>query len=133
MTLSGPHLQVRIYVPESAFSVDYYWPAAIDESPDFLPRFSRVLANARVNMKGQAEFRTTPPLYFTRCPGCSMWILTNRDPGAKIECQNCKQAFATEPGCSDNLVLRAMLLQVWGDTYGQNSMSSLMTDWLHLL
>ncbi len=75
-------------MPESTFSIDFY-EDYMDENyvNIFLEAITPVKRKLEMGV-GHAEFHPTP-FYFTRCSNCGFYILTNRDEGYKINCQNC--------------------------------------------
>jgi hypothetical protein len=88
-----PFLNFRFY-GLTDFTLDYY------DSPDwdkfvagFLTRWRRAVRDPRVS---QAPLRGTP-FYFTRCNGCGVHILTNRDTGKWLNCRICDTGGATVP------------------------------------
>ena len=88
-----PYTQIRMYMPEGTFSVDFYLEP---EDERYLEKFLANFENARKAMQGKAAFRATP-FYFTRCSNCQCTILTNRDRGYRIVCQRCKHEGTTSP------------------------------------
>lgn len=86
--MNTPHTQMRLYI-DSTFSVDFY-----EEFSDahyiekMLEGISSVKRMVEIKL-GQGELRSTP-FYFIRCENCGFYILTNRDQGYKLDCQNCQ-------------------------------------------
>lgn len=111
--MPGPHVQIKMYVPEYTYSVDFYWDLGPSNMGSYLNEFSRCLKKVETELAGKANLRTTPPFYFLRCPGCRSQILTNRDPGSSLSCQRCSHSFEVEPFAEDPLA-RALMLKIWG-------------------
>ena len=75
-------------MPESTFSIDFY-EDYMDEN--YVNIFLEAITSVKRRLEmgvGHAESRPTP-FYFTRCSNCGFYILTNRDEGYDINCQNC--------------------------------------------
>lgn len=82
-----PFFNVRFYMPENRYSVDYY---GVLDSPDFVDEFlqSWNLFKRDHAISSSAEARETP-FYFSGCATCSVVMLTNRDAGAVMTCRQC--------------------------------------------
>jgi tetratricopeptide (TPR) repeat protein len=88
-----PFFNVRFYVPENRYSVDYY---GMLDSPEFVDEFlqSWNLFKRDHAISNNAEARETP-FYFSQCPNCSVVMLTNRDAGSVMACRQCDTKATT--------------------------------------
>jgi hypothetical protein len=73
-----------------------------DESPAdpnflelFVNEWRRAMRDPRVAVGG-ATLRGSP-FYFTRCPNCCVYVLTNREMGYPISCKMCDARWQTDP------------------------------------
>jgi serine/threonine protein kinase/Flp pilus assembly protein TadD len=86
-----PFLNFRFYGFHD-FTLDYY---DSPEEPDFVERFLTEWRRAIRDPRFAAPLRGTP-FYFTRCNGCGVHVLTNRDHGKWLNCRMCDSGGPTE-------------------------------------
>jgi tetratricopeptide (TPR) repeat protein len=87
-----PFLNFRFY-DFFDFTIDYYQRA---DAEQFVPVFLQELRRAMRDPNMVAPLRGSA-FYFTRCPSCSVQVLTNRDIGKHITCRMCETGWHTEP------------------------------------
>jgi hypothetical protein len=111
-----PFLNTRHYVSSNYFSIDFFHDTA---SPSYLADFEQVFVRERGRLLVEAPhaaMRATP-LYFTRCPGCSVEVLTNRTVGKNLQCRWCNERAATAVVHEERLAsLLALVLTLLGKT-----------------
>lgn len=90
-----PFINFRYYTTGD-FTIDFYEdPRNPDIVDDFEREWRRAMRDPNVQMQG-ASLRGSP-FYFTRCPECSVHVMTNREPGFKLDCRMCDTRFFTSP------------------------------------
>jgi len=120
-------------MPEGTYSVDFFPelnPIDHQNIENYLQSFFMALQQVQKELSSVAKLREVPPFYFTRCSGCQMYILTNRDLNSSIPCHNCNKNSNTQP-IQNNLMLKAALMKIWAHL--NNPVSKDTTAWLHLL
>ena len=90
-----PFLNIRFYETLD-FTLDFY------ESPrnpkfieSFVNEWRRAMRDPRITMGG-ASLRGSP-FYFTQCPNCRVYVVTNRDVGYQMSCRMCDTRWQTDP------------------------------------
>jgi tetratricopeptide (TPR) repeat protein len=108
-TISPPFFNVRFYADESMYSIDFYYDVgAADYIDAFRKAYSDFQRDPRYRI-GNAILRSQT-LYFTQCPGCGIYILTNRDIGKHTRCRLCETTHDTAP--LPDPELRALLASI---------------------
>lgn len=92
--LSLPYLNFRVYADEDMYSIDFYYPIDSKVYKDAYAWSLRYLNSQPEFLRLNLLMRTTP-LYFTQCPNCEIFILTNRDYGKELNCRVCSTRHNT--------------------------------------
>lgn len=100
--ISLPFFNTRFYVEEAMYSVDFYDDV---EKADYVESFRNAWQMTQRDPRYQIEEMTlrAQTLYFTLCPGCGIYILTNRDIGKHTKCRLCEHAHETSPATNPHL------------------------------
>ena len=90
---STPFINFRYYATGD-FTIDFYEDP---HNPNFLDAFKRewrrALRDPGMQLQG-ASLRGSP-FYFTRCPVCGVYVITNREIGYKLDCRMCDTRWFT--------------------------------------
>ncbi len=89
-----PFMNFRFYDFQD-FTIDYYQYV---DFPNYTDAFMKELQRAKRDPRfspGGEELRGSP-FYFSQCPGCSVYILTNRDVGKRLHCRMCGHSAPTD-------------------------------------
>jgi tetratricopeptide (TPR) repeat protein len=90
---SVPFLNLRFYTTGD-FTIDFYEdPHAPDFLENFVREWRRGMRDPRMQLQG-ASLRGSP-FYFTRCPECGVYVVTNRAIGYKLDCRMCSTRWFT--------------------------------------
>jgi serine/threonine protein kinase len=91
-----PFMNTRFYASDGSFSIDFYYPL---EAPNYVERFREGLDALRRQMAigGLGSHLRTTPFFVTRCASCGVEIMTNRDPGKRIQCRCCGVSHSCDP------------------------------------
>jgi tetratricopeptide (TPR) repeat protein len=100
--ISLPFFNTRFYVEEGMYSIDFYDDV---EKAGYVESFRNAWQVTQRDPRYQIEEMTlrAQTLYFTRCPGCGIYILTNRDIGKRTTCRLCEHAHETSPATDPHL------------------------------
>ncbi|MFC0106079.1 protein kinase domain-containing protein [Kibdelosporangium aridum] len=90
-----PFMNIRVYLPTNYFSIDFFYSVRSPYYVDAFERSFRETANMMRLEVPQAIMRSTP-LYFTCCPGCGGYVLSNRDVGKHLACRWCDVSAPTQ-------------------------------------
>jgi tetratricopeptide (TPR) repeat protein len=96
-----PFLTTRFYETLD-FTLDFYESPRNPKFVDaFVNEWRRAMRDPRMTIGG-ASLRGSP-FYFTQCPKCRIYVLTNRDVGYRISCRMCDTHWQTDPQAGRDL------------------------------
>jgi len=88
--ISLPFFNIRFYAAESMYSFDFYYYV---DAPNYVDAFRKAYFDFQRDprYRMQNAMLRSQTFYFTRCPGCGIHILTNRDIGKRTRCRLCNK------------------------------------------